>query len=253
MALHAILIAGGRLPRELQHLSSSPVKALLPVGGETLLSRAARAARECNVVERACAVGNGEVEQAASALGVEYVREGESVIDNIFNAFNALGGKEHDYLIISPDLPFITVQALARFLRVLHTTHAEIAMAAVTGEAFLTRFPGAPNHFVRVDSAPMTLGSVFYLTGPALNSNVPLARDFFRWRKWPHRLALLLGLPIAWGWLTGTLRLEALERRAAQLTGVEVRGLPAPPELAYDVDTLDNLKFAEGMLGDGGE
>jgi molybdopterin-guanine dinucleotide biosynthesis protein A len=251
MALHAILIAGGRLPRDLQPLASSPVKALLTVGGETLLARAARAAGECQIIERICAVGNAEVAQAAQALCLEYAPEGESVIDNVLNAFTALGGREHSYLIISPDLPFITVQALARFLRAVQSAHAEIALATATGAAFLERFPGAPNRFERIDGGPLTLGSVFYLTGLALQSNIPLARDFFRWRKWPHRLALLLGLPIAWGYLTGTLKLAQLEARAARLTGVEVRGLSAPPELAYDVDTLANLRFAEGLLGEG--
>lgn len=248
MALHAILIAGGRLPRDLQPLAGSRVKALLEVGGEALLAKAARAALQCNVIERVCAAGNDEVAAAATACGIEYVPEGQTVIENVLNAFNALGGTEHNYLIISPDLPFITVQTLARFLRGLAGSPAEIALATVTGDDFEARFPGAPNRFERIDGAPLTLGSVFYLTGPALYSNIPLARDFFRWRKWPHRLALLLGLPIAWGYLTGTLKLQTLERRAAQLAGVEVRGVGAPPELAYDVDNLANLRFAEVVL-----
>lgn len=248
MALHAILIAGGRLPRDLRPLASSPVKALLDVGGEPLLAKAARAARDCPAIARVCAVGNDDVAQAAKAAGCEYVPEGEGVIDNVFNAFNALGGKEHSYLIISPDLPFISAEAVTAFTDAALASPAEIALATVTGAAFLARFPGAPNRFERVDGGPLTLGSVFYLTGPALYSNIPLARDFFRWRKWPHRLALLLGLPIAWGFLTGTLRLKTLEQRAARLTGVEVRGLSAPPELAYDVDTLANLRFAEELL-----
>jgi GTP:adenosylcobinamide-phosphate guanylyltransferase len=248
MALHAILIAGGRLPKELQPLASSRVKALLDVGGESLLSRSARAARGYPAIERVCAVGNSEVAEAAKAAGCEYAPEGETVIDNVFSAFNALGGKEHAYLIISPDLPFITADALAAFIAAAQASPAEIALATATGAAFLARFPGAPNRFERVDSGPLTLGSVFYLTGPALNSNIPLARDFFRWRKWPHRLALLLGLPIAFAFLTGKLRLAQLEARAAQLTGVEVCGFPAPPELAYDVDNLANLRFAEELL-----
>jgi GTP:adenosylcobinamide-phosphate guanylyltransferase len=251
MALHAILIAGGRLPRELRPLASSPVKALLPVGSQTLLARAALAALDCPAIERVCAVGNDEVEQAALALACEYVPAGETVIDNVWNAFNALGGKSHSYMIISPDLPFITAEALGAFVQAAQGSPAEIALAVVTGAAFLERFPGAPNRFERVDGEPLTMGSVFYLTGPALYSNIPLARDFFRWRKWPHRLALLLGLPIAWGFLTGTLKLAVLEERCARLTGVAVKGLPAPPELAYDVDTLANLRFAEELLRKG--
>lgn len=251
MALQAILIAGGRLPSQLRPLSGSPVKALLDVGGQTLLARAARAALACPAIERVCAVGNDEVAQAARTTGCEYAPEGETVIDNVFNAFNALGGKEHSYIIISPDLPFINTEALGAFIAAAQASPAEIALAVVTGAAFLTRFPGAPNRFERVDGGPLTLGSVFYLTGPALYSNIPLARDFFRWRKWPHQLALLLGLPIAWAFLTGQLKLAVLERRAAQLTGVEVRGLGAPPELAYDVDNLANLRVAEELLRKG--
>jgi 2-C-methyl-D-erythritol 4-phosphate cytidylyltransferase len=268
MPLHAIIIAGGRLPKALRPLSASPVKALLTVGQATLLETSVRAVRESGMVQRIAVVGNAEVERAATKLrardgaagleyvregdgaaGLEYVREGESVIDNILYGFAALGGLDHEYLIVSPDLPFLSGDALAAFVAAARL-HAALALPLVAQADFLARFPGAPNHFERLDGARVTLGSCVYCTGPMLQSNIPLGRDFYRYRKLPHRLALLLGLPIAWAFLTRRLKLAMLERRAEQLTGGAVRGVwLRDAGIAYDVDNRQNYEYALRMLG----
>ncbi len=243
MALHAILTAGGTLPRALRQYSPSPVKALLSVGGQTLLEHAAQAARDCGMVQRIAAVGGEQVERGVPA-GVEYVREGLDVIDNIHNSFLALGGLEHDYIIISPDLPYITADGLATFLAAAQLK-AELAFPIVTAAHFLLQFPGAPNFFERVDGERVTLGSSIYMTGRMLQTNVPLGRDFYRFRKAPHKLASMLGWRIIWGYLTRSLRLAALEARVGRLTGGEVRGVyVSDAGLAYDIDNRVNYQYA---------
>jgi CTP:molybdopterin cytidylyltransferase MocA len=243
MALHAILTAGGRLPKALREFSPSPVKALLPIGGRTLLARAAEAARGCGMVGRIAAVGGDDVQQATPE-GVEYVREGLDVIDNIYHGFVTLGGLENDYVIISPDLPFISAGGLAGFLAAARVK-AAMAFPLVSGEDFLARFPGAPNRFERIDGGRVTMGSMIYMTGTMVLSNIPLGRDFFRYRKLPYKLAGLLGFSIIWGYLTRRLRLSQLEARASRLTGGSVRGVfVSDAGLAYDIDNRENYAYA---------
>jgi hypothetical protein len=84
-----------------------------------------------------------------------------------------------------------------------------------------------------------------YITGPALKSNIPLGRDFFNARKYPHRLAIMLSLPIAIAYMLGRLRLSAVETRARQLTGAETRGVAMrDAAIAYDVDNRMNYEYA---------
>jgi GTP:adenosylcobinamide-phosphate guanylyltransferase len=247
VALHAILTAGGRLPRALRPHADSPVKALLSVGGASLLARAAEAARQCPAIGGIAVVGGADV-QAATPAGCDYVAEGEGVVDNIHNGFKHLGGEDHDYLIISPDLPFIGAADLAAYISAVGAK-CEIGFPMVSREQFLAAYPGAPNYFTRIDGRACTMGSCIFAAGPAIKKNIPFGRDLYAARKYPWRLAIMLGLPIIWGLLTGGLRTQQVEDRLSLLMDCRVRGIEVDaPGLAYDVDNLQNFEFARKLL-----
>lgn len=248
MPLHAIVTAGGPVPRSLKGHTSVSRKALITVGGQTLLAAAVSAANDCQLVERIVVVGNRDVE-AALAGGAEFVAEGPDLVANIQRGFDHCGGAGSDYIVLSPDLPFITPEILGRYITAARDA-CELAAPLVSRQDFLARFPGAPNRFARfAGGLEATMGSCFYFNGPALRANLPLARDCYRYRKYPHRLAIMLGLPIVIAYLLKRLRIEALERRASQLTGVVVRALPVrDAELAYDIDDPVSLEYAEKLL-----
>ena len=247
MALHAVLIAGGMLPRNMRKLSPSPVKALLEVGKVSLLETSAKAARESGLFGRIAAVGNAEVKRACPE-GCEYVELGEDMVGNIVNAYRAFGEGAHDYVIISPDLPFITAGGLRTFVLAAQAS-SEIGITLVFRDDFLARFPGAPNRFEKLDGGFATMGSVFFITGSALRANIPLLRDMYASRKRPWRLAIFLGLPILWGFLTGKLTTAMLETRFTSLMGATFKGMVASdPGLVFDIDTLENYRFAAELL-----
>lgn len=247
MALHAILIAGGMLPKNMRQLSTSPVKALLEMAGESLLETSAKAARESGLFGRIAAVGNSEVQRACPE-GCEYVEWGEDMVGNIVNAYRALGEADHNYVIISPDLPFISAGGLRTFVLAAQAS-SEIGITLVSRDDFLARFPGAPNRFEKLDGGLATMGSVFFITGSALQANIPLLRDMYASRKRPWRLAVFMGLPILWGFLTGSLRTTMLETRFASLMGATFKGLDgSDPGLVFDIDTPENYRFAAELL-----
>ncbi len=247
MPLNAIITAGGPVPRSLRGHTGVSRKALIQVGGRLLLHTAAEAARQSPQIDRVVAVGNGDVE-AALAGGAEFVMEGPDLVANIERGFDHCGGARADYLVLSPDLPFVTAEILGRYIAAARDS-CELAAPLVSRDDFLARFPGAPNRFARfAGGLEATMGSCFYFSGPALRANLPLARDCYRYRKYPHRLAIMLGLPIVFAYLFRRLRIEALEHRAAQLTGVTVRALPSSDaELAYDIDDLASVEYAEQL------
>lgn len=253
MPLHAIITAGGVVPRSLKDTVSVSRKALIEVGGRTLLTTAVTAAQECALLDRVVVVGNDEVRQRLGDRA-EFVAEGADVVVNIERGFTHLGGEGCDYAVISPDLPLLDSELLRQFLAAARDS-CELAAPLVSRGDFLRRFPGARNRFARfAGGLQATMGSCFYFSGPALRANLPLARDCYRYRKYAHRLAVMLGLPIVFAFLFGRLRIEALERRAAQLTGVVVRAIPmSDAGIAYDIDNLENLQYAESLLRGGTE
>jgi molybdopterin-guanine dinucleotide biosynthesis protein A len=251
MALHAIVTAGGRLPRELESLTSSRVKALLPLGGRSLLDSALAALRSAGpdgqpLISDIAVVGSDEVGSAvaASEHSALHLGEGQNVVDNILRGFAQLGQERHDYLILSPDLPFVSGESLANFIAAARG-NSDFAAPLVSRETFLAQYPGAPNRFERIDGRHVTMGSAIFFSGAMLRSNIPLMQDFFRLRKQPHKLALMLGLPIVFGFLTGRLRLSMLEQRLEQLMGGRVRAFElSDAGIAYDIDDRQNYEYA---------
>jgi GTP:adenosylcobinamide-phosphate guanylyltransferase len=244
MALQVIITAGGELPRDMRGEGYPANKALLQLGGRTLLERALAAAQGLPGVGDVGVVGDAAVHHALPS-GIAQIPAGGSVIDNMVRGFEHHGGARHDYLVLSSDLAFITPAALAGFADAASAA-GELAVPVVTRDDFLARFPGAPNKFERIGGRELTMGSVFFFTGPLLQTNIPLMHDFARHRKSPAKLAMLLGWEVLWGFVTRSITLETLERRAAAITGGRVRAVPsAAAELAFDIDTRAEFEFAQ--------
>jgi GTP:adenosylcobinamide-phosphate guanylyltransferase len=244
MPVHVIITAGGELPAELRALSPSPVKALLRVGTQSLLERAVAAAETCAQVGAIAVVGNDDVLRATPRTAM-HVEAGKNLVDNLYRGFLHHGGDlGAEYLLLSPDLPFVSGAALSELIAAARDG-SELALPVVRGADFQARFPDSPNRFEHIDGAPLTMGSAVYITGRMLKTNVPLFHDFIRFRKSPLKLAALLGLPLAFAYLRKRLTLAQLEHRAGQLTGGVVRAVTLRDAgIAYDVDTQANYDYA---------
>jgi len=244
MPLRAIVTAGGTLPRELAQLHPVGAKALLPVGGRTLLQQALQALAESGEVGPVAVVGGAEVEASLSGAA-KHVPAGSGVVENILRAYAEHGADERaEYIILSPDLPFVSPEAIAAFIRAARAS-CELGVPLVSREDFLAHYPQAPNFFERVSGREVTMGSALYVTGRMLQTNIPLWTDFYRSRKFPLRLAALLGLPILLGFITRSLRLEVVEARLSRLHGGETRAIEVrEASIAYDIDNRVNYEYA---------
>ena len=67
MGLHAIITAGGGVPRDLRTATEVKRKALIEVGGRTMLLAAVQAAHGCLLIDRVVVLGNDEVAAATPA------------------------------------------------------------------------------------------------------------------------------------------------------------------------------------------
>jgi GTP:adenosylcobinamide-phosphate guanylyltransferase len=244
MSVRAIVTAGGRLPRELSALHPVEAKALLPVSGRTLLEQALAALEESGEVGPVAVAGGDEVGRSLPA-GTKHVPMGSGVVENILLAYDQHGGDERaEYLILSPDLPFVTGEAISSFIRSARAS-CELGVPLVSRDDFLAQFPGAPNFFEHIGGRQVTMGSALYVTGRMLRTNIPLWRDLYEARKFPLRLAGMLGLPVILAYIFRRLRIEALEKRVSSLHGGPARAIDVrEAQIAYDIDNKVNYEYA---------
>jgi len=244
---HAVVTAGGEVPKALRARYPLAAKALIPCRGKTLLEHAVEALLACPQTPPPIAVvGPPEVKPALARFGGDaaWVQCGETLLDNAMCGLRFHGGVG-TLLLLSPDLPTVSAEALARFLEAV-PPEAEIAVPLITKEQFLRRYPGAPNEFLRTTEDEVTMGSAFIITAEALRKNVPLGNDAYSARKYPWRLAYIAGVKVTLQLLTGRLNLNDVERRVSRLCDAEARVVRVDaPELAYDIDLPENIDYLE--------
>jgi CTP:molybdopterin cytidylyltransferase MocA len=238
----AVLLAGGRISGELARRSRVEIKALIDFGGETLLDRAVRAARGAGV-ERVVVVGPEETAVHGEAA---HVREGSGGIENLFLGLEELSrsGLPERLLILATDLPFVTAEAVSALLDAA-SLEAGVVVPVLTREEFAAGYPEAPAVYVRLADGQFTAASAFVVDPGILSPMRPRLESAFAARKSQLGMAALFGPLATLKFLAGRLRSEDVVRRANRQLGINgcaLRG--CPPELAFDIDTLEEYEYA---------
>lgn len=245
----AVITAGGRVEGAFAHAIGTHVKALAPIGSGRLLDAAIDTSRLCGASSVAV-VGDAEV---GSYCGARIDTLIPAVADGGENLAAALRSARSDepLLLLTSDLPFLTAPALADFLA--RVGDAEVAMPLALPAAYLTAYPGAPDHVSAIGAERVVSGSVFYFAPGSAVRALEIARKLFAARKSLLRLATLLDGALLLRFCIGRLRVAHVEDYAARRFGIHARGVVgSAPELCYDVDTLTDYRYALERLGRSG-
>ncbi len=245
--MDAILPAGGTLSGEFAAEAKTEVKALLRVGGVTLLERGIQALHETGRVRRIVVIGSEEVGAEALRLGVgAALTPGTSGPDNIFRGLDWLeqNGGEERVLIVTTDLPFLSAKAVTDFCDRC-PPDADLALPILTQAEFEAKFPGSPSEYVPLREDRYTLGSAALLRADTLRRNRSHLESVFSARKSQLGMARLLGLPFVVKFLLKRLSVEDIEARLRALLHCQGNAVPhSPAELALDIDTLEDYRYA---------
>ncbi|MBV8152176.1 MAG: NTP transferase domain-containing protein, partial [Candidatus Eremiobacteraeota bacterium] len=152
----AVITAGGRIDGEFAREAGTTVKALVRIAGATLLERAIGAARAAGATHVAV-VGGDEV-RAHCRSGVERVIE--AAVDGGENVLRALAAWESGPLLyLTSDLPFLDAQGVRDFL--IRSAPFALTMPLAATDAYVARFPGAPEHLIELGGERVANGNVF--------------------------------------------------------------------------------------------
>lgn len=247
-----ILPAGGRLDEAFAQESGVSIKALLPIGDETILARTIQMLRSLDCIGRIVVIGPNELKKDAKKAHA-LIAEGQSGPDNIFRGLEWLQNNASStnrvldsrarVLVITTDLPFVSSQSVLHFLESC-PEDADICMPIVGRQAFDARFPDAPGVWVRLHDGEWTLGCAFLLRVEALTKSRPHIERIFDARKSQMQMAKLLGPIFIARLLTKRLTVAHIKERCERV--LDCRGAViqnAAPELAFDIDDAPEYRY----------
>jgi CTP:molybdopterin cytidylyltransferase MocA len=236
----AVITAGGRVDDGFAETIGSAVKALAIVDGKTLLDAAIGAARDAGA-EHVAVVGGDEVRERCASSIDELIGEDAEGRENLRRAI--CSAADRPLLLMTSDMPFVDAAALRAFLERIRD--AEVALPLASESDYAAAYPGAPPHVTAIGNERVANGNVVFFAPGVGERVLPVAQRLFDARKSLWRMAALLGPALLARFAFGRLRIEDVERRAMRILGVRAHAVKdCSPSLCFDVDTLDDYRYA---------
>jgi molybdopterin-guanine dinucleotide biosynthesis protein A len=248
----AILPAGGQIDAEFAAKVGTDRKALIQLGGHTILRNSLECLQATGRFNRLVLIGPEDVAQSDSAkLATHRVPERSSGPDNIMAGLEALekdGGPTNKVVVLTTDLPFLTKEVLLDFLD-RSPQDLEIVIPVCTKTEYQKAFPDSTSTYMTLKDESYTAGGAFLMDPQALRRAMPMIDRLFANRKSKIGMARLLGPALLFKYLAKTITIDDVERKALSLMGIKGNALrDAPPQLAYDIDDLEDYEYALAHL-----
>jgi len=243
--LNAAVTAAGRLGPDAAARYGTDIKALVRIGGRTLLATLVAALRGVPDIGRIVVVGPASAYDFGGTVDT-WIDERETGEDNVLAALRGAGGGR--LVVCASDLPFVTAHAVVDLVARTPPA-ADCGYPIFNRQEFAAAFPGGRSSFARLADGEWTGGSVLVLNADLMLQKEKLLRRAFAARKSLLALAALLGPALALRYATGQIRVADVQARIDALTGgsvVALRG--ADPALAMDCDELEDFEYAQARL-----
>lgn len=246
----ALLLAGERPGGDpLAKSRGVAAKALIPVGGEPMVTRPLAALTGSRRVEQVLVLSQ-RPEHIATVLPANRkwaVVESRGTIAETLLALGKRGDARWPLLVTTADHALLTTAMVDQFLA--EANGADLAIAVVTRSLFNKRFPTNRRTWLGFRGGRYTGANLFALGSPKALAAVRLWRGIEQDRKKGWRLLLALG----WPGLLGLVRLRTLDQTVAAMSarlGLAVRAVRIDdPLAAIDVDKPADLALAERLIG----
>jgi CTP:molybdopterin cytidylyltransferase MocA len=242
----AVITAGGRVDGRFAETIGTDVKALARISGMTLADAAIDAARGAGA-ERIAIVGGTEIRAHCESRVDEIIGEDVEGRENLRRAI--CSAVDRPLLLMTSDMPFVEAGVLRTFLE--RAGGADVALPLASESAYEAAYPGAPPHVTAIGNERVANGNVVFFSPGVAERMLPTAQRLFEARKSLWRMAAMLGPSLLLRFAFGRLRIEDVERRAVAMLGVRARAVrDCSPALCFDVDTLDDYRYAVARFAD---
>lgn len=244
--MNAIVLAGEKKSNKENTLEN---KALIKIKNKYMLEYVLDALHNVKTIEKIAVVGAKEKLQEVLGHKIDYIIEGtDSIVDNVIKALELFPG-EKEMLVLTCDIPMITVEAIEHFMLESKESGADICYSIVNKKLNDERYPEVKRTYVKLKEGQFTGGNAFYLN-PEIKDKV---KDFFEKvlenRKSPTKMAGILGFGFLLRLALGILTIKAIKKKVNKLLDINAAVVISPfPEIGNDVDKISDIEFVEKYL-----
>ncbi len=152
-------------------------------------------------------------------------------------------------LVTTADHPLLTAEMIERFLAGAMATGADVAAAVALRPVVEAARASARRTYLRFRDGEASGCNLFALMTPEARAALGFWRRLEAERKRPWRMAWTLGPGVLARYALGRLTMAGAAAALGRAAGCRAAIVPLPfPEAAHDVDSPDDLAFAEARL-----
>ena len=248
MSVAALILAGSRGGADpLAEYAGVADKALIEVGGETMLARVIGALRAAGIERIAVSASSQAVAEATAALGATPLDAAPGPSASARAGLDALGAP---LLLTTADHALLRPEWVRQLLDLV-PPDADVAALLARREAIRAAAPATRRTYLRFADGDWSGCNLFYFATPRAGAAVDLWRRVEADRKRPWRIVRLLGPGMLLSYLLGRLTLADAVARLGRTAGVAVAIVAAEDgRAAIDVDKPGDLDLVREMVGD---
>lgn len=246
--LDVVIPAGGTIDEEFARVVGTDSKALIKFNDQSVLKRTIDTLKSSPVVGRVVVVGSPTVMKSTDVqLADHAIPAVGSSPANIKAGLEYLAGLDlppHQVLIVTADLPFLTVEAVHDFLKLCEGDQ-DLYVPLISQGDWEESYPGTDAMFVSLLDGEWTTGCMYIMTVRGFKIGYPYFEKVFEKRKSKLGMAALLGWKFVWDYKMKKLTVSDIEKKIVSLLSINGVAVPgSPPEIAYDIDYLEDYHYA---------
>jgi molybdopterin-guanine dinucleotide biosynthesis protein A len=241
--MHCLIIAGGQVRPEdaLYPYTQGRPKALIDMGGRTMLERVVAALQGSRQIEDVLVVGlDPATEGLTFARPVEFLPDQGSMVGNMLAGcawFLANRPNATAILGCTADIPAITPAMVDGFVDACRPWDHGVYYNFVSREKLESRFPNSNRTYSKISGTEVASGGLTVVQPAIAERNRALLEMLTAARKHPWRVARIVGLPFLLKFLFQRVTFADVEATAGRIIGAPVQiVLSSPAEVAMDAD-----------------
>jgi molybdopterin-guanine dinucleotide biosynthesis protein A len=244
--LGAIVMANGSADKLATKLGATH-KALLDIGGKTMIDRvvdALRAAPEITHVVVACRKDGPLAEYLRGKVDLAE-SEAPTFVDGISAGFAAMPEVSRA-LLVTCDMPLLTPASVGAIVgEAAARPDIDLLYAMVDINLTKQAYPEAHRTAIRLKEGSYTAAGVCVVSRRFIEQSGPILLEAFKQRKSKIGMARLFGISFLAKFALGVLSVKGLVKRAEEMLGCSCAAVELPfAECGFDVDTEKDLAAA---------